>query len=136
MGGRRLGAFLLNCGSYATICEVQCIVKISRHGRDEPHVLQYVFKQDNQLELAFCMRSEMMEHRRKQVAAGMGAGVEGEVLAQTWDEKVLAILTVSLERFNHRGRHVVNVLGNIAKGFRSMRYTREFCGADVKQRCG
>ena len=39
-----------------------------------------------------------MEHRRKQVAAGMGAEIEGEVLAQVWDEKVMA-LTMRLESF-------------------------------------
>ena len=41
-------------------------------------MLQYLFKQDNQLELAFCIR-EVMEHRREQVAAGVGADIEAEV---------------------------------------------------------
>ena len=63
-------------------CKVQCIISISSHGQDDAQVLQYLFKQDNQMELAFCMR-EMMEHRRKQVTA-MGAEIGGEVLAQVW----------------------------------------------------
>ena len=65
------------------------MIPISSHGEDEAQVLQYLFKQDNQMELAFCMR-EMMEHRRKQVTA-MGAEIGGEVLAQVWDEKVSVI---------------------------------------------
>ena len=88
MGDRSLGAFRapLRCHNR---CKVQCIIPISSHGQDDAQVLQYLFKQNNQLELAFCMR-EMMEHRRKQVTA-MGAEIEGEFLAQVWDEKVLAI---------------------------------------------
>ena len=87
MEGGGLGAF---CAPLWVLChnrsKVHCIISIGSHGEDEAHVLQYLFKQDNQMEFAFCMR-EMMEHRRKQVAA-VGAEIGREVLAQVWDEKV------------------------------------------------
>ena len=54
--------FVLHCGSYATLFQsAHC----HGHGEADAQVLQYLFKQGNQLELAYCMR-EMMEHTHEE----------------------------------------------------------------------
>ena len=104
--------FVLHCGPlrlphlkflfvfvcYATIrAEYSTLFQSAHcHGEDDAQMLQYLFKQDNQLEFAYCIR-EMMEHRRKQVAEGRGAPIEGEVLAKLWDEKVVDIFDKEFE---------------------------------------
>ena len=92
--------FVLHCGSYATIRAKYSTLFQSAHcqGEGDAQVLQYLFKQGNQLELAYCLR-EMMEHRRKQMATGRGVEIEGEVLAKVWEEKVL-------DAFDHQDEEV------------------------------
>ena len=45
----------------------------------------------------------MMEHRRKQVATGMGVDIEAEVLAKVWDEKVLDVFDLEDEEVSVGG---------------------------------
>ena len=91
------------------------------YGEGDAQVLEYLLKQDNHLEFAYCMR-EMMEHRRKQVAAGMGVDIEGEVLAQVWDEKVFNTSDNEFEEVLWEG-HVKRAV-NIAREFGSMRFQK------------
>ena len=74
--------FVVHWGSYATIrANHSTLFQLAHsHGEDDAQVPQCLFKQDNHLEFACCMR-EMMERRRKQLAAGRGVDTDGEVLA-------------------------------------------------------